>query len=97
MTSTEASKKKNENKVFLNLYRELLTERINKMHKYSLGDKVRISKKNFEKGYTPRWTEEIFTISALQYTTPPTYKIKDYNNEEIRGTFYEPELHKSTQ
>ena len=54
-------------------------------------------KKTFEKGYTPRWTEEVFTISQQQNTRPPTYKIQDYNGEDIQGTFYEQELQKTTQ
>jgi len=64
-----------------------------------IGDKVRITKKKniFEKGYTPRWTEEIFTVSELRYTDPPTYKITDTNGEEIKGSFYEQELQKSQQ
>jgi len=51
----------------------------------------------FEKSYTLRWTEEVFTVSKIQYTDPPTYKIKDYNNDEIQGTFYEQELQKTNQ
>jgi hypothetical protein len=51
----------------------------------------------FRKGYLPRWTEELFTVSAIQYTDPITYKIKDLNGEEIKGTFYEQEMQKSTQ
>ena len=51
----------------------------------------------FEKGYTPKWTEEIFTISKIQYTDPITYKITDHNGEEIKGSFYERELQKTTQ
>ena len=49
-------------------------------------DRVRITKKKsiFEKGYTPRWTEEIFTVTELRYTDPPTYKITDMNGEEIK-------------
>ena len=39
----------------------------------------------FDKGYTQRWTEEIFTISKIQLTIPVTYKITDYNGEEIQG------------
>ena len=60
----------------------------------SLPDKVRITKKKsiFEKGYTPRWIEEIFTVSELRYTDPPTYKITDMNGEEIKGSFCEQEL-----
>ena len=67
--------------------------------KFSVGDKVRITKKksNFEKGYTPRWTEEVFTASQIQYTDPPTYKISDNNGEEIQGTFYEQEMQKTDQ
>ena len=65
----------------------------------SVGDKVRITKKKktFEKGYTPRWTEEVFTIPAVQNTSPVTYKIEDLNGEEIQGTFYEAELQKTNQ
>jgi hypothetical protein len=51
----------------------------------------------FRKGYLPRWTEELFTVSAIQYTDPITYKIKDLNGEEIKGTFYEQEMQKSSQ
>ncbi|XP_065679046.1 uncharacterized protein LOC136093745 [Hydra vulgaris] len=67
--------------------------------KFLIGDKLRITKKKgaFEKGYAPKWTEEVFIISQVQYTDPPTYKITDYNGEEIQGTFYEQELQKTNQ
>ena len=50
-----------------------------KASKFSIDDKVRITKKKsiFEKGYTPRWTEEIFVVSEIRYTDPITYKLKD--------------------
>ena len=98
MTPVEASEKKNELMVWRNLYPEHLEIRdINP--KFSFRDKVRISKKKntFEKGYTTRWTEEIFTIVEVKRTQPPTYKITDLNGEEIKGTFYEPELQKTSQ
>ena len=98
MTPVKASKKENELTVWRNLYPEHLEIRdINP--KFSVGDKVRISKKKktFEKGYTTRWTEEIFTIVDVKLTSPPTYKIADLNREEIKGTFYEPELQKTSQ
>jgi len=41
--------------------------------------------------------KKIFTIDKIQYTNPITYKIKDLNNEEIKGPFYEPELLKAEQ
>ena len=98
MTPVQASKKENELKVLRNLYPEHLEiQDINP--KFSLGDKVRISKKKktFEKGYTTRCTEEIFTIVEVKRTSPMTYKIADLNGEKIQGTFYEPELQKTSQ
>ena len=63
--------------------------------KFKIGDKGRISKykrKVFDKGYSPNWTEEILLIGKIQSTNPITYRLKDLNNEEIQGSFYEPEL-----
>ena len=51
----------------------------------------------FDKGYTQRWTEEVFKISKIQLKIPVTYKITDYNGEEIQGSFYEQELQKTSQ
>ena len=98
MTPVKASKKENELTVWRNLYPDHL-EICDIKPKFSIGDKVRISKKKktFEKGYTTRWTEEIFTIVEVKHTQPPTYKIADLNGEEIQGSFYEPELQKTSQ
>ena len=62
--------------------------------KYSVGDVVRISKHStiFKKGYLPSWTEEVFTIVKRHRTNPPVYTLQDGNDEELDGTFYEPEL-----
>ena len=67
--------------------------------KFSIADNVRITmKKNvFEKGYTQRWPEEVIRISKIQLTIPVTYKITDYNGNEMQGSFYEPELQKTSQ
>ena len=46
---------------------------------------------------SPDWTEGLFVIDEIKYTNPITYKIKDLNNEEIKGSFYEPELFKAQQ
>ena len=64
---------------------------------FSIGDHVRITKKKkiFDKGYTQRWTDEIFAISKIQLTISVAYKITDYNGEQIQGSFYEQELQKS--
>ena len=99
MTATEASKKKNEKKVFINLYGDLVYLKPEKPN-FSVGDKVRISKykrKVFVKGYTPNWTEEIFMINDILLTNPLTYKVIDLLGEEIKGSFYEKELQKAKQ
>ena len=77
MTLVKASKKENELTVWRNLYPKHLEIRdINP--KFSVGDKVRISKKKktFEKGYTTRWTEEIFTIVEVKRTSHHPQRIK---------------------
>ena len=98
LTPIDASKEENELTVWRNLYPDRF--KINELTpKFSVGDEVRITKKKkvFEKGYTTRWTEEIFTIKEIQNTDPITYKLEDLQGEEIKGTFYEPELQKTEQ
>ena len=41
--------------------------------------------------------KRFFKISKIQLTIPVTYKITDYNREEIQGSFYEQELQKMSQ
>ncbi|PFX22886.1 putative uncharacterized transposon-derived protein F54H12.3 [Stylophora pistillata] len=98
MTPTEASKKKNENAVFLKLYGEL--SGLREKPKFTVGDHVRISKfkrKVFDKGFTPNWTEEIFVVDKIQYSNPITYKLKDLLGEDIKGSFYEQEMLRAKQ
>ena len=72
MTPIEASREVNENKVWRNLFPEFGGKTL--IPKFSIGDNVRITKKTktFDKGYTQRWTEEVFTISKIQLTIPVT-------------------------
>ena len=67
--------------------------------KFKIGDHVRISKhKNiFAKGYTPNWSEGAFVVKKIKNTVPWTYVINDLNGEEIIGTFYEKDFHKTNQ
>ena len=97
-TPIDASEKENELAVWRNLYPDRLKP-YRLTPKFSVGDRVRISKikGKFEKGYTTRWTEEIFTIKEIHYTDPITYKLEDLRGEKIKGTFYEPELQKTKQ
>ena len=67
--------------------------------KFHFGYKVRITKKKgtFEKRFTPNWTEQVFTISSVKATKPPTYTIKDTLGEPVQGSFYGQELQPSVQ
>ena len=62
ITPVEASREINENQVWRNLYPEFGGKTL--IPKFSIADNVRITKKKniFDKGYTQRWTEEVYTI-----------------------------------
>lgn len=68
-----------------------------KLNKFNIGDCVRISKYKsvFNKGYTPNWSTELFTIKHVNRTQPVTYHIQDQRRNTILGTFYEEELLKT--
>ena len=82
---------KNDNK------RVYIEEHNEKDSRFKVGDRVRISKfKNiFAKGYAPNWSTEICIVDKINNTVPYTYNIKDLNNEEIIGSFYDRELQNS--
>ena len=77
--------------------RVYIDEHNEKRSRFKVGDRVRISKfKNiFAKGYTPNWSRKIFVVNKINDTVPYTYNIKDLNDEEIIGSFYDRELQKS--
>ena len=99
MAPSEARKIKNSNRVFANLYSgEIYKQNIKP--KFRIGDRVRISKfkrKLFDKGFTPNWTEEIFIIDGILDTKPVTHRLFDLQGESVLGSFYEPELQKTSQ
>jgi len=66
-----------------------------KKFKYKRGDLVRLShlKKVFDRDYQEKWTEEIFKVESRKLRHGiPVYKIVDYVDDPVQGTFYEPEL-----
>ena len=67
-----------------------------KKPKLCVGDYVRIAnpKATFEKGYTPKWSDEIFSIDRVLRRNPVVYNIKDSDGVTISANFYEPELQK---
>jgi hypothetical protein len=93
-TSPNKVNKKNEKKIHRLLYGTMNSKK--PTFKFKKGEQVRISinKSIFEKGYTAKWTEEIFRIKHLIPREPIVYKIEDLNGEELKGFFYEQELQK---
>ena len=64
---------------------------------FEVGDRVKISKVKsvFEKGYLPNWTEEEFFVDEVNTKYQPvTYKLVDYNGNQIEGSFYKEEIQK---
>ena len=81
---------KNNKRVYIDEHNE-------KDSRFKVGDRVRISryKNTFAKGYTSNCSKEIFIVDKINYTVPYTYNLKDLNDEEIIGSFYDKELQKS--
>ena len=67
--------------------------------RFKMGDLVRISLKRrnlFDKpSGNIKWSEELFKIYSINRSNVITYKIKDLNDEIIKGIFYEKELQKT--
>ena len=62
-----------------------------------VNDRVRIqsSKSPFERAYTEKWSVEIYTIISRKVNQGlAMYNIKAWDNEEIKGSFYENEVQK---
>ena len=91
MTPTEESMKKKQKSVYNRLFSE--NEKVSKP-KFTINDAVRICKKgkDFDKGYLPNFTDELFIIHEILKSNPITYRIEDMNCEEIKGSFYEQEM-----
>lgn len=63
--------------------------------KYKEGDYVRIShlRRSFQREYDERYTGEIFKIDSKRSRGGLNiYTLKDFHDEDVQGTFYEPEL-----
>lgn len=66
-------------------------------YQFKKDDLVRISHKNmvFDRSYDEHFTREIFKINQrMRMQGIPVYKIKDFQDEPIKGNFYESELQK---
>ena len=65
--------------------------------KYKLLDWVRIArtKKTFEKGYTAKWSTEIYQIVGIDLNAPVLYHLRDTDGEDIKSGFYQNEIQKT--
>ena len=74
------------------LYSKHLRE--HKKPTFKTGDGVRMSKYDLScrKGYKPQFTREVFEVVAIATKKPPTYTIKDEQDEIIQGKYYQKEL-----
>ncbi|GBM75543.1 hypothetical protein AVEN_180654-1 [Araneus ventricosus] len=85
----------NQAEVWQNSYGDLPKQKSEKPS-FKVGDTVRISKwkGRFEKGYENNWSMEIFTVHQVVPRIPTVYKLRDFHNQVIEGTFYDKEMQK---
>lgn len=68
--------------------------------KFKIDDLVRITylRHPFQRDYQQKWTEELFKIRRRYVRQGiPVYQLKDFSDEPIDGTFYQPELQKANK
>ena len=66
-----------------------------KKYKHDVDDLVRLPhlKRPFQRDYDEKWTEELFIVKSRLFRSGiPIYKVVDFANDPIQGTFYENEL-----
>ena len=82
MTPNGAGKKENQTKVKTQL--ESIGKSDNPQPQIGEGDKVRVViKKNFEKGYMPDWSDEVYTVQSVS---------KGRNEAAITHRSYQPKI-----
>ena len=94
--------KGNESEVRYDQYRLRRKPKNDEDHKkqrmlFDIGDQVRISyrREAFDREYGQKWSGEVFIIAERDRRNGiPIYKLKDWNGEPIKGTFYQQQLQK---
>jgi hypothetical protein len=96
MSPNEGEKLKNHPKIFREIDKKITAlYKKRGVPKFNIGDFVRVKpvRRMFRRAYDPQFTEEIFEITEIKDNLPILmYKLKDLNNEEILGSFYDDEL-----
>ncbi|GBN24860.1 hypothetical protein AVEN_161206-1 [Araneus ventricosus] len=85
----------NQAEVWHNLYGDISKQKSEKSS-FKVDYTVRISKwkERFGKGYEYNWSREIFTVHKIVPRIPTVYRLRDFHNNVIEGTFYEKEMQK---
>ena len=85
--------KKNEEEVHKIQFGEYFKQKLKK-HKYDIGDSVRLVTIQgvFNKTYHKNFTDEVFIIADTLKSIPPTYRVKDTEENILPGIFYQEEL-----
>ncbi len=87
--------KENQAAVWIVQYGEPSINKIDGPFKLKQGDYVRIShlRRAFQREYDERYTGEIFKVATRRVRGGLNiYTLTDFQDEEVKGTFYEPEL-----
>ena len=88
---------RNQHTVWKRLYSDCLPQlkqRKKIRYKFAIGDKVRIARwrKIFDKGYTPTFTKQVYTVVQRIPRKIPLYRLQDENGEAVSGSFYARQL-----
>ena len=96
MSPLEAEKDENASSLLKTYYKKYMKAEGKKQKPlFNVGDKVRIFQERgqFHRGYMEDFSEEVFTISNVDKTLPvPRYKLKEFNGDNIIGSFFQNEL-----
>lgn len=66
-----------------------------KRYAFKIGQTVRVThiRNVFDREYSQKWTGELFKVKRrFRLDELPVYQIEDWSGEDVKGTFYEPEL-----
>ena len=63
-----------------------------KKPQFKVGDRVRLNK--IHRPFGPGWTEEVFVVHRVVPGPVPTYKIREWDDTPVQGTFYDANLQK---
>ena len=85
----------NETALWWKLYWPYLSQSTNQKYKFDVGDYVRVTylRNPFTREYDHKWSGEIFKISQrFKRKGIPVYRLIDFKDTDIEGTFYQQEL-----